>query len=82
MVEKWMLREVGGEGRFASITSYKIRSDKSRAEVAAAPKIKAIPLIPWGPDNPPPPDFGKAFSPPRREPSWLVRLIPRRHNVL
>ena len=81
MVAQWMLNQVGGEGRFGGITSYKIRSDKSRAEVAAAPKITVMQLIPWGPGGPPP-DYAKAFSPPRREPSWLVRLRPRRHNVL
>ena len=34
--------QVSGEGRFAGVTSYKIRSDKSRAAVAAAPRVAKL----------------------------------------
>ena len=39
MVSPSFLDQVSGEGRFAGVTSYKIRSDKSRAAVAAAPRV-------------------------------------------
>ena len=42
MVSPLFLDQVSGEGRFAGVTSYKIRSDKSRAAVAAAPRVAKL----------------------------------------
>ena len=77
--------QVSGEGRFAGVTSYKIRSDKSRAAVAAAPRVAKLqpnPLI-W------PQDLGYFIFQTHRCALWLYNAVTlaawsyrRRHGHL